>query len=292
MTDRLFILGCGTQKSGTSWVHHHLQQDPSVNFGPLKEYHVFNALHLPEYAFVTARRDPSLFRQTRRFLRLLIRERRIAHDELLRRRLRRGNAYYDFFSALLTEGTKVTGDLTPDYAGLPTDVFKSIKSAFSERNVQVRAIFMMRDPVERCLSAARMYRGRAPDNHHLPISQTTPTGEALLTLYRHPRFEMLTRYDLTLESLEQAFEASELYVGFYEDLFTSDKISKIELFCGVAPRTPNFSRRVNESGFKTEDVDDDILARVARHYRGVYDAAANRFGADAMRQRWTGYRYL
>ena len=45
-----FLLGVGAQKAGTSWLHDQLQRRNDVDFGFLKEYHVFDALELERFA--------------------------------------------------------------------------------------------------------------------------------------------------------------------------------------------------------------------------------------------------
>ena len=45
MSCKVFILGLGAQKAGTTWLHHELTQSPETNMGELKEY---KALRNPE----------------------------------------------------------------------------------------------------------------------------------------------------------------------------------------------------------------------------------------------------
>jgi hypothetical protein len=63
----------------------------------------------------------------------------------------------------------VTGDITPDYAGLNRNILEAIREKFSREGVNVKALILMRDPVERCFSAVRMYMGRPYESHGLPI---------------------------------------------------------------------------------------------------------------------------
>lgn len=291
--NKSFLLGCGAQKAGTSWIQSHLAGRPEANFGQLKEYHTFDALHLPEYAHVAVRRDPSLLHRPRRFLSYLFRMRRLPGDEGLRRRLRVGDAYFDYFMGLLAQpGVTLTGDVTPDYSGLPPEVFAKVRAEFARRNIRVLAMFLMRDPVQRCISAIRMYRGRPAGNHLLPIKKEDSTSAALLALYSSRRFEMLTRYDVTLASVDSVFPPDDVLTGFYEDLFTESEVRRIEVFCGVSNGVPDLSRKINSSGFKGEAVSEEAAAAVARHYRPVYEFAANRYGRAEMEARWPSYGYL
>ena len=41
---KIFILGVGAQKAGTTWLHRQLIKSANFNFGHRKEYHVFDAM--------------------------------------------------------------------------------------------------------------------------------------------------------------------------------------------------------------------------------------------------------
>ena len=58
MTERngTFVLGLGAQKAGSSWLHAQLNRRRDADFGFLKEYHVHDALTLPEAGFSNRRK--------------------------------------------------------------------------------------------------------------------------------------------------------------------------------------------------------------------------------------------
>lgn len=289
---KTFLLGCGAQKAGTSWIQSYLAAQPEADFGPLKEYHTFNALHLPDYAHVADRRDASLG-QPRRLASHILRHRRLPNEERLRRKLRAGRNYHAFFAKRLARpGVELTGDMTPDYAALPAPILKAVRARFVESGIAVKALFMMRDPVDRCVSAVRMYRGRPAHDHRLPVDSTQSNTTALLVLYATRRFEALTRYDITLSHLADTFAETERFVGLYEDLFNAETVGEIARFCGLAANAPDLSKRIHESPFKDEAVEEAAKAAVARHYRPVYEMAAKRFGKARMTALWGGYQYL
>ena len=41
---KIFILGVGAQKAGTTWLHRQLIKNSKFNFGHRKEYHVFDSI--------------------------------------------------------------------------------------------------------------------------------------------------------------------------------------------------------------------------------------------------------
>ena len=97
MTERkgTFVLGLGAQKAGSSWLHAQLNRRRDAEFGFLKEYHIHDALTLPEASF-SNRRMRSLIK-----LRTWVRKRFIAQPQ----------RYYDYFSSLLHRpGIQLTVD--------------------------------------------------------------------------------------------------------------------------------------------------------------------------------------
>ena len=99
---KTFLLGVGAQKAGTSWLHDQLRRR-DADFGFLKEYHVFDALELEHFsAFRPNNTTPLQWRTWRRA-----------------RMIRQPERYFDYFtSKLKPPHIRLTGDITPSYAGL------------------------------------------------------------------------------------------------------------------------------------------------------------------------------
>src|SRR5262245_503262 len=122
---KTFLLGVGAQRSGTTWLHRYLSAHPAVDLGFTKEYHVFDALHIDDERIkrlylqdridAVARPGPGQPTQT---------------DRDLFRFIDDTGAYFDYFRDLLAArpDIRLTGDLTPSYAGLPAEVFGAIRS--------------------------------------------------------------------------------------------------------------------------------------------------------------------
>lgn len=41
---KIFILGIGAQKAGTTWLYQYIKNSPKANLGQLKEYHFWNMI--------------------------------------------------------------------------------------------------------------------------------------------------------------------------------------------------------------------------------------------------------
>jgi len=74
------------------------------------------------------------------------------------RRRRRGLEWY---SQLFADASRVNGDMTPAYGILPVEIIREIHDSFPH----LRLIYMIRNPIERAWSAARMALRRAEMLH-------------------------------------------------------------------------------------------------------------------------------
>lgn len=263
---KTFLLGVGAQKAGTTWLADYLASAPNVAASSIKEYHVWDALHVPSCEhFIRTSGDLS------------------DSDKLRALMQRKTGAYFDFFNHLLDRlGKAVTFDITPSYAGLKAEILCKIITGFSERNIATKAVFLMRDPVERCWSAARMY-------HHERHGSTDIQPEHVAAMARLPDFNLRTRYDATLSSLKSAFQPETLHVGIYEEMFAPAPLQALSLFCGV-PFRPELSDKPVYASAKQTELSHEVASRIARHYRGVYDAVASTY--PQVQQLWRGFQYL
>jgi hypothetical protein len=274
VTKPIFVLGVGAQKAGTTWLHAYLKSLPEVDLGFMKEYHVFDQNHV---------RDTTPGRR-KRFENYL--HGFFGSDSLaMRYRFRRNHKqYFSYFRKLVDKSDQVfiTGDITPSYAALPVRVLRYIKSSLEKNGFRVRVIFLMRDPVARCISANRMYSSprllEAPGDANLE-------AELLEQKYQQTRFQIRTRYDQTITNLEQVFTPDELYLGFYEELFSDKAIAEICSFLELPFRPGNYEQVVHGSSVKSE-LPEAIKSEVRSYYSQVYDFVLNRFGQDRVKKLW------
>ena len=265
-SDATFLLGVGAQKAGTSWLHDQLHRRSDADFGFLKEYHVFDALELERFASFRPKRPTPLKWRTWRRARFIARPER----------------YFDYFaSRLKPTQIRLTGDITPSYAGLSAESYQRIQKAFAQRGVQTRAVFIMRDPVERFLSQQRMQlrkRGLLTPAHEIEH-----LNKASLKLVKRdsPRND----YPATLDALRDGFAASEVFIGLYETLFTPAAHRKLCRYLGIPEHVPDLSHRVNASQ-ATTSVPREVLQRLGRHFAPLVTAVQNRCPDLAVEQHW------
>ena len=265
-SDATFLLGVGAQKAGTSWLHDQLDRRKDADFGFLKEYHVFDALQLEHFSYFRPKNPTPLKWRTWRRARFIQQPER----------------YFDYFaSRLKPPQIRLTGDITPSYAGLSAQSFRSIKDAFKERGVQMRAVFIMRDPVERFLSQQRMQlrkRGLLQPEHE--IEHLSKASLKLLER-ESPRSD----YSATLDALRTGLIASDVFIGLYETLFTAaDHFALCRCLC-IPEQIPELNHRVNASQATTA-VPTEVLRRLGRHFAPLVTAVQERCPDLGVEQHW------
>ncbi|MHA6323502.1 sulfotransferase family protein [Roseivivax sp. CAU 1753] len=278
MAQPTFFLGLGGQKCGSSWVQAYLARAKGSNFGRLGEYQIWE--HRLGGVFARyAVAAPTRFGHIRaRAKTALGGAEPAAH---LRWRLQQDpTAYFDYFAGLLNKrGVVRTGDITPSYAALPSETLKMIRQGFEARGIATKAIFVMRDPVERLRSHMRMEMEKG----RLPLSDANDAP--LRGFYASAEAEARSRYDRTLEAIEAVFPASDRHIALFEEIFTPEGTRALAEFAGVPVEAEAGARQVNARG-KGSKVSEDVRIEIARHYAPVYAAVAERL--PQVRALWPG----
>ncbi|MCE2680765.1 MAG: 3'(2'),5'-bisphosphate nucleotidase CysQ [Burkholderiales bacterium] len=277
---KIFLLGVGAQKAGTTWLYEYLDNHPNTDLGFEKEYHIFDALFIPEcsdfLSVTVARTLQHLSENT-------LQE---ATEKNLFKRvdfLDNTDNYFDYFEALVKKSpsAKLTGDITPSYSALPVKALQLIKNQVLKRGLRPRVVFLMRDPVERCISSARM---------NLRRSQTAPLTEEqenqlLRVAYKTRNYEIRTRYDETIRNLETVFEPFQIFYGFYETLFTQERIESLCKFLEIPLVKPDFNHKTNVSRTNNQ-INPELLKEIYSHYEPVYEFVSKKFGVEFIREIW------
>ena len=155
--EKNFILGVGCQKGGTSWLRSQLKKSRNVDMGFTNEYHVFDALFVPECEGFLNGKLKALQKTSFDLGGLSEKSQLLKHISFY---IDTQN-YYDYFDYLWYRGgddLTTFGDITPSYAALPESALSTIKSELEARGFKVKVVFLMRDPIERCWSMIRMQR--------------------------------------------------------------------------------------------------------------------------------------
>jgi hypothetical protein len=264
LTGKIFVVGIGAQKSGTSWLYHYLAGHPQISMSPIKELHYWDERYRPDLCGFWTDRFAERFqkltagaRSNKPPLSPGLRDRLTMTDEA---------AYMRFFENRVPPECRAFGEITPSYALLPVEGLAQLRA----QHEQIKVIFLLRDPVSRFW--AGFYHNGSP---------TSDFRTALLD----PQHVERTRYDLTLERLDSTFQEGEVLIEFYESLFTEYAIERITTFIGVPRHSAEFHHRV---AAHLRPPMPAVYARLAREaFAPVYEYCRHRFGA-LVPQFWHG----
>ena len=261
MSEKLFLLGLGYQKCGTSWLHSYLQQSANFDGGLTKEYHVWDVRDIPMQRHNRVSWKQGLLgnsKQRRRF-----------------RMQRHSQSYFEYFDGLYRDGVTVSADITPAYSGLDIARLEFIRDRFANMDVTVRAIILIREPIGRIKSAVRFNLDREKYYEGLNFGETDFTT-ALGNYYESAHCRMRTSYQSGILNALNVFGENDLHVGIYESMFESREIERLSRFCGIQPRPEVSEIRVNKTVGKTEQ-NPDLDAKMREAYRDTYSFCFERY---------------
>ncbi|MGA8258413.1 MAG: hypothetical protein WB767_17725 [Nocardioides sp.] len=288
MTTPTFVLGLGAQKAGTTWLSDYLRSSSQYDYGFRKEYHVLDVVDLASEQWMRTR----VLDQADETVSALRGGASPSSDHLLRAAMIADlRVYYDYFASVLrrTGDVRATGDLTPAHALLASKRLTEVREQMDARGVRTVAVLLLRDPVERVWSQARMRLQRSADDAPGAAEQR------LLEEFERPTYTLRSRYDLTLQALTASFDPSDTYVGLYEQLFTDGGEQASRDLCrlvGIDHVAPDAGRRANPSRRDSDALPDDVTRTIARHFEQAYRTAAARFTDIDLRDVWPSARFV
>ncbi len=269
------LLGIGAQKAGTSWLHAYLRGHPACKPGPMKEMHYFDSQmndgrlgkRLRKKALEAAQARPDVGNRVRRLKRL---------QEICDAPDADHQSYVDLMLGRLKPG-EVALDITPEYALIPDSDFARMAALPG-----ARMIYLMREPVARAWSAARMRANAIAESDAVFEDTARDVLEAVLG-DEMTGANQRSDYADTLRKLAQHVAPERHLVLFFETLFTQASADRICQFLSIATRPVDAVSARNEGRKAT--MRPDQLARLTEMMRSQYDAVCSVFG-DAVPQAW------
>jgi hypothetical protein len=251
------FLCIGAQKAGTTWLHRNLSRHPDVWLPSVKEVHYFDySVRFPSPLSRKYYND-----RWRRQLARRLRERLGARDfsglgwDLDYFFSRRDDRWY---ARIFEPGNgKRTGDVTPAYSRLDEDQVASIAGLLPT----ARIVFLMRDPIDRAWSSARM----SSDRRGLDLAD-----DGRWKSHFDNQKRLRGNYLRTLRLWREHYPEERFLVGFFEEILESPEelLLRVLDFLGaraqreLIPETAR--RRFNESSVV------EMPAEVERYLAGMY----------------------
>ena len=184
-------------------------------------------------------------------------------------------SYFDYFESIFSDTVTITADITPSYSGLQKSRLSSIYSGFKQRDIDCKAVMLLRDPVDRIKSAVRYNLDRKNYDEGIENGETDFL-QALEQYYKSEHCTIRTRYDKTIESVRGVFDREDIYIGIYEEMFDSEKIDNVSNFVGIKAKYDFASVKVNKTKSPTT-VNHEIEEKVKNFYSEVYEYCNEEF---------------
>ncbi len=262
---KTFILGLGAPKSGSTWLFRYIDALPVSNMGCRKEYRIW-----------PGKFSGAPLKSQFNFRRLV----RLKHGiipvpdraQFVRLNMIARDGYYErYFAGLLSADVWMTGDISPGYMTLGADRLREIRARLEKAGFRVKVTFLMRDPVERCWSGARM-RKRNGDKGFEGLSDEA----AVQAIYKTEGVADRTRYDRTIAGIEAVFDPEDVFMSLYEELFTPAQVDRLSAFLGVPANHDMISQRFNQTR-RDGDLDPELVSEIKAHFHSVYEVCNARF---------------
>ena len=256
-SDRVFILGLGFQKCGTTWIYDYLKQSRYFDGGFDKEYHIWDAVDVPLLEYNLENKPGFLGRtfQSKRMKRYIMQTNE--------------NAYFEYFNSLYRGEVSITGDITPSYSALSKSRMASIISNFDDKGVSCKALLLIRNPIDRIKSAVRYNLDRRYFKEGIKFGETN-FRRALEGYYTTEHCKIRTMYDQTLNNVYATFDPNDVYVGVYENMFERNQVSKMSKFFGIDENFEFTKVRVNKTKSMVENMP-ELESSIREYYSEVYE---------------------
>lgn len=207
----------GPQRTGTTWLFHNLKGHPEIFLPKEKELYYFSTLGAPNH---------------RRFRFPYLEDYLHAMADTPRSKLKR---HYDSLRKVgRLYHPSIRGEATASYAALPKEVIRDIATLNSE----IKAILMIRDPIDRAWSHARkdlLTAGR-------PADDLDP--DALSRLLFKDEQRELALYRTLIENWRSHLQPGHLFVGVFDSIASDPErlLAALHGFLGVASGKRYFGR--------------------------------------------------
>jgi hypothetical protein len=275
---KTLLLGVGAQKSGTSFLYSSLLNSKYFSPGFCKEYHVFDGLSCcPE----RKQKWIAKLSQALNGGEICNGEANMSNSSMILRALfyEDVNHYFEYFSDLSRRNPYATvfADFTPSYSGLEEQWHHKIRSGFESRGFQVKVCFLMREPLQRALSAAAFLFPKVD----LVRSGELPSSDSLEHFFRlaysSKYFTLRGRYEYTCCAIERVYDKSDIFYGFYENMFTRNFFDDFMRFLGVDDLSPDFSKVVNKTTSSKPLLGNTLISEFKQFYGETYSFVSKRF---------------
>jgi hypothetical protein len=252
------VLGIGAQKAGTSWLYKQLSQCPGFATGWTKEYHIWDVREVPVLmgGQRKLRKITSL-----KYLEMYLME-------------KFPSRYFAHFRRLLSEESSLASDISPSYCALAPETLLQIKQGITRHGIAFKCLFIMRDPVQRCLSAFNMNRNRGDGRESVSMSEDVDV--AFMQYVQSDHAKIRTEYERTIAALKKGLAPEDYRILIYEEMFDSAQMKALQTYLELAFKIEATQERVHATKYNT-NVSAQAQAFCRDSFATTYDDVARDF---------------
>lgn len=266
---KTFLMCVGAQKAGTTWMWHYLHRNPKIDLGFKKEYHTWEVYTNPFFKFLKKELED-----------------KIANTHSTPKKLKQlsfmndPSLYFEYFKEILNTAD-ITGDFTPQSSSLSEETFNHIISTFQSANIQTKAIYILRDPVDRLQSLVRLklfLKGYTNPTYDMEVMYMDKFALREGYMYSGD-------YCTIIPKLDRVF-SSNIHYCYYESLFNDISTKAITDFLSVPHHEAlyNFNPRPSMWSYQLTPEDRKHFENI---YEPLYVYSAERF--PEVTKLWTYY---
>lgn len=229
---KTLLIGLGANRCGTTWLHGMLRQHPDCYLRARKETHYWDQMASGRWGWrekALKAALPGMQRRAKRDRSPELAERIADTTELLRISASRDLPVEEYLRYLWNGRPEpLLADITPAYGLLPPEWLARMAASHGD----TRFVLLLRDPVARLWSNAKMAAGKTRPDFDDAAARTT-LAEAL----DGTNANLLARsdYRAMLENIGAALRPQQFHIAFYERLFGQTALDALTGFLGIAP---------------------------------------------------------
>lgn len=275
---KTILIGLGAAKSGTTWLYHQLKEHPACSVKSIKELHFFDIAEGAGLKKLIQKNISALATVQKKIEQgntssYLDRRQKdlIGWLEIVGGKNHDTEAYLKYILDGMSPTQTLAADITPSYALLPAGRLKEI----SEMSQDVRFLYLMRDPVSRLWSNIRMAANNMAEHEE---SRARLASSLLNRVLSGDETSSAKRSDYAsaIDKFSSVIPRKNLMIMFYEDLMSQAGFDNLCSFLGIAPVSPDFTKRIHGGIDLKMTLEQTELLR--KHLTDQYAFALSQFG--------------
>ena len=281
-----FLILLGTQKSGSTWLSNQLRNSDEYYTGGLKEWRLWRP-YFNIHTEIDFQIDIAASDAMTQYLVDLNQPVPQEVKDLARQKIQQNpRAFLNACVSTLKTQTslRVLADLTPSSGLLEVHQLQDIAALFAKADIETKAILLIRDPLQRALSQARMII----DAKHPEMSGDETALNAWI-IANMDKVTRKSRIEGTLKKIVHLDPVIRPKIVFFDDLFSQNALDDICAYLEIDPVSVTLSNPNPTRALPIHDATKEILAK---NLRATYEYLNTYFDGAPQRMWPRSYHFL